>query len=321
MPATIVKRLSTALLSLVIVSIGSAAANAEYLLVTDELLDRVVRFDITTGASNLFATYPIPSSARALAVDGQGNVYSSTHTGHENVVKFIPQPGTDVLTAVDFTAKIGDFGPGQIQFYKGDLYVAGGSTAEVRQFNGVTGAPVRQFSVTGSSRFLAMTIAEDKLYYAELFQDRVRKMDLTQNPPTGGTLLLDLNRLSDPIVLTIGGNGHLFVVGQTTGNIQEYNAETGAFVRTFVDQSVFGIPEGYAIDKGMVYDAASDTYFVSVRDTIYRFDSQGALLSTYQSDLLRRGYGMVIVPEPSTYALAAVGMVALLAIKRRKAQA
>ena len=95
-----------------------------------------MKFDVITGAASLFAQYNAGDDPRNLAMDTQGHVFASLGAGHETVVKLVPQIGSSVLVSQDFTASIPGDGPGQIQFYNGNLYAAGDESRVIYQFNG-----------------------------------------------------------------------------------------------------------------------------------------------------------------------------------------
>ena len=297
---------------------AASAARAAYLLVVGAGSNNVVRFDIATGASSLYGNFPSSgghSFPRELAMDDQGQVYASTAMRNRNVVKFVPQVGTDVKTAIDFTATLGEFGPGEMQFYQGDLYVAGGRDRGIVQFDGQTGVEISRFSVTTSFNIRSLVIDGDDLYYAEIFQERVRKMDLTQSPPTGGTFLTDVTNLNEPIAMAVGGNSNLFITNRAGTLVQEFDIDTGAFVGTFVDLHALN-PAFFAQDADVVYDAALNNYFVSAGNSVFRLSPEGALLQTYQSDLLINAYGILVVPEPHSCVLLCLGLTGLVCVQR-----
>jgi hypothetical protein len=313
-----VRRMILLAILLCVASVASSVAQAAQLLVVGAGSNNVVKFDIATGASSLYANFPSAgghSFPRELAMDEMGQVFASTATRNRNVVKFVPQSGTDLKMAVDFTATVGEFGPGELQFYQGDLYVAGGRERAIIQFDGQTGAEIRRFSVTTSFNIRSLVIDGDELYYAEIFQDRVLKMDLTQAPPTGAAFFTDESNLNEPIAMAIGGNGNLFVTNRANTLVQEYDIETGGFVGTLVDLRSLN-PVFFAQDADIVLVAALDNYFVSAGNSVFRLSAQGALLQTYQSDLLTNAYGILVIPEPHSFFLLCLGMAGLMVTRR-----
>ncbi len=98
--------------------------------------------------------------------------------------------------------------------------------------------------------------------------------------------------------------------------MQEFDINTGMFVGTLVDLNVLNpaFTEGQA---DVIYDAALNNYFVSAGNKVFRLSAGGDLLQTYESDLLMGAYGLLIVPEPSSGALLAIAIAALVAAWQR----
>ena len=311
-------RVGLILISCTVLNSNSPIARGAYLLVAGKTSNNVVRFDVDTGAADVYATFSIPSSARDLELDENGQLYSSTSQGHQNVVTFVPQGRFGMLSSIDFTPDIDGFGPGQIQFYNGDLYAAGDASRAIIQYHGDTGAEIRRFSVTQSFNIRGMTIADDKLYYAEIFQERIRRMDLTQSPPTGGTFITDTTNLNEPMDMIVGGNGNLFVTNRASTLIQEYDIDTGAFVGTFSNLQSFNAA-AVPGDTGIAFDPALNNYLFASGNSVYRVSAAGTLLQTYQSPFLSGAYGLVVVPvpEPSALFAAISALISLVIVRRR----
>lgn len=285
---------------------GTLKANADpYLLVNSQGSDAIVKFDITTGAAELFGVYKPGDKPRNLAINDQGEVFASLNDGNDNVVKLVPQANTDILKSQNFSPTIGNFGPGQIHFYKGDLYAAGDASRVIFQYDGITGAKIRSFTVTGANNIRAMTIAGDYLYYTEIFHDRVRRFDLSQTPPTGGAFFTDKTNLDDSWNMTEGYEGRLIIANRGDPLIQQFDINTGAFLGTLADVSDFASTLTRSWD--VTYDNHLENYFVSAGSAVFRLDNQGSLLQTYQSPLLQEATGVITVfepvPEPRTLLL------------------
>jgi hypothetical protein len=231
-------------------------------------------------------------------------------------VRFVPQVGGTTLTTSNFTPSIGGNGPGQIQFYNGDLFAAGDAARQIIQYNGETGAEIRRFGVTSSFNIRGMTIHNDFAYYAEIFQERIRRMDLSQSPITGDTFITDTTNLNEPMDMIVGGNGNLFVTNRASTLIQEYDITTGAFVKTFANLQTFN-PSATPGAVGIEYNPALDNYFLSRGDFIYRVSPAGAWLQTYSSPLLASAYGLVVVPVPEP-GVGMLGLIVLIMIVMRR---
>lgn len=218
---------------------GPSATAAPHILVNSAGSDNLVAFNFASGAATVIGLYPGDWNPRNLAVDAAGVIYSSLNQGTQNIVKMVPQPG-GMLAPVSFTADIGGFGPGQIQFHDGKLYAAGDASRRVFEYDGATGALLGSFSSSTSFNIRALAInTAGQLYYSEIFQDRVRRFDLTTTPPTGGTLFEDAARLDESQGMAIGPTGNLVLTNRANSLLQEYDAVTGAFIRTLADVASF----------------------------------------------------------------------------------
>ncbi|HEY4312488.1 MAG TPA: PEP-CTERM sorting domain-containing protein [Pirellulales bacterium] len=286
-----------------------------YLLVNGQSSQDVVRFDLDTGAASLYATYKPNADPRNLAMDADGNIYSSLLGGNLNVVKLVPQTGTHLLTTVDFTASIGGDGPGQIQFYNGELYVAGDESRVIHVYNGSTGQQIGTLGAAQSGNIRAMAITGNTMYYEEAFQNRVHETDLTQLPTTWTTLLDDPTNLQKAINMTIGPQGDLVFANNNNTLIPMYNS-AGTFLGNLADVKTFDSTLTNAWD--VTYYAPLNEYFVSGGNEVFELSATGALLHTFSSPFLQGATGLLVVPEPSSIALLAIGALGLVAIVRRR---
>ena len=171
-------------------------------------------------------------------MDSAGNLYSSLNGGDLNVVKFVPKPGTDLLVTQNFTPTVGGDGPGQIQFYDGNLYVAGDESRVIWEYDGTTGAVVNSFTSSGSGNIRAMAITGNTLYYEEIFQGRVHQFDLSTSPPSGNLLFTDTTNLARSDNMTIGPGGILVFANTDNALIQEFSS-TGVFLGTLANLNNF----------------------------------------------------------------------------------
>ena len=160
-----------------------------------------------------------------------------------------------------------------------------------------------------------MTISDSTLYYSEIFQDRVRKFDLTHTPPTGGTFFTDSTHLNDSWNMTAGFNNVLVFANRGDTKLQEYNATTGNYLGMLADLDNFDPSLTRSWD--VTYNALLNNYFVSAGSQVYRLDDQGDLLQTYTSPLLQGASGVLAVPEPACGALMILGAFGLFTLRRK----
>ena len=301
-------------IGLLFFDVGESRAGP-FMIVNGQQSDNALKFDLATGTSELFAVYEPGVEARHMAMNDRGEVFSILHEGDQTVVKLVPQATSDVLVPQNFTRSIGRFGPGQIDFYNGDLYVAGGTERVILQFDGETGAQVGAFSGSTSFNIHAMTIGDDTLYYSEIFQDRVYQFDLTQTPPAGGLFFSDTAGLADSTNIIIGHDGNLVMSNNANPLIQRYDRQTGAFLGTLVDISAI---DPSRTNTGTIrYHAGLNNYFAGSGNNVYRLDTDGNLLETYQSPLLQQASGILfVVPEPASAVLLCVPAIWLTGLRR-----
>jgi hypothetical protein len=309
----------TLLMSLAILAMTLPAGATPYLLVNGQASNNVVRFDLVTGEASLFAEYGDGAAPRNITVREDGAIFGSLFGGSKSVVQLVLQSGSSVLQAVPFSPSIGNFGPGQLGTYQGDVYAAGDRSRVVFQYDGQTGAELDALTVTGGANIRGMVIHGSRLFYAEVFQNTIRKFDLTQDPRVGETFFANSPDVNEPFHLAIGHTGNLFVSSRQSTLIQEFDIDTGEFVRTLTDIATFEPIDTH--NYMFEYSAALKSYFVSTaRDRVYQLNEAGELVRTLQSDLLDVALGAaIVVPEPGSGLLAwlGVGGIALVVRSRR----
>lgn len=280
-----------------------AATAGPYILVNGP--SKVVKFDLATGEASLYADFGSPDSfLRNIVVREDGEVFVSTFGRNQNVVRLVEQAGVDYLVPEDFTPSIGGFGPAQMAFHNGDLYAAGDRSRAVIRYDGVTGAEIERIAAPSTGNIRGMTIGGDHLYYAEIFQDRISRFDLTTSPPSGGNFFQSFAYLDEPYSLEIGHTGNLFVGSRANTGIQEFDIESGEFIGTFVNLLDFD-PTITQTGTYFTYSRELDSYFAtSAGGKVYQFDSEGTLLQTLQSELLAgSARGIAVVPEAKSLCL------------------
>ena len=140
-----------------------------------------------------------------------------------------------MLGTTNFTQTDGGDGPGQIQFYNGNLYVAGDEGRQIFQYNGTTGGahqPLRcdQFGAI----FERWSSVETRFTTRKPFKIRCA-FDLAYSSPTGTTLFQNSPDLDKATNMTIGPQGILVLADANNTLIQEYSSTTGAFLGTLAN--------------------------------------------------------------------------------------
>lgn len=313
-PSQILQALGAVLLSATLPA--PLASAAPYMLVNCDVFGTpfVVRYELDSGEASMYGRYAAGTAPNNLAMDSHGVLFASLSGGNKNVVKFVPQEGTDVLSATDFTSTIGRFGPGQMQFYNGDLYVAADTERVVKRFDGATGALKGSLvSPDPNYNIRALAIDGDRLYYAEVFQDRGREFQLSPDPPSyQGLVFWDhTGRLEKAINVTIGPNQTLVLTDQNNFFVQQYSIITGNYLGPLVDVRTLDSAATGTWD--IQYVPSLNNYFLSARNEVFRLDANGALLQTYVGPSTLTGL-LVVVPEPSGVRLALLAVAILGAL-------
>ena len=291
---------------------------------TDGGEGKIIQFNLATGASKVFA--PVPSNGdplgarpRGVAVDDLGRVYAGLRGAGRNVVRFAP----DGTFLGDFTGSIYGAGTGLISFdQRGDLIVAGDVSLNhsVFRFAGGTGALIDTFNHPAITNVVGMTVYEDSVFAAGVFDGDIVKFDLSASPVLGDLFVSNAvpSAAREKLTaMTIGHTGNLFAASFGTGLVNEFDINTGALIRTFFATT--------GPTRDLVYDPITQRYYRS-GDSLFAYDINGQLVSTFTHPELDTGYGIAIVeavPVPAALPLfgSAVVLLGFLAVRRRGKQA
>jgi glucose/arabinose dehydrogenase len=217
-------RFSPPLLALLLLALPVPFARAD-LFVSSTLTDQVLRYDATTGTPVGTGVFVPAGSAglggpTGLAFGPNGNLFVGNFSN--GVLEFNGTTGAPVGSGVFVPfGSAGLRSPYGVAFGPdGNLFVSSrfsyntgnGVLGQILEFNGTTGAPV------GSGVFV-------------------------QGSSTG---------LHDPLGLTFGPNGNLFVVDGYTGQVLEYDGRTGAPIGTgvFVPAGSAGLTNPFDVGFG-----------------------------------------------------------------------
>jgi DNA-binding beta-propeller fold protein YncE len=166
------------------------------------------------------------------------------------------------------------------------------------------------------------------LLYVTLDDDTIATYDTTGN--VGSVILATKaifasTNLKQPGGLAFDSSGNLYAANNVDYSISKFDS-SGAYVsRIFSENGSLSIPQGLAFDStGNLYAANLDN------STISKFNSSGTFLTSWSTGASARAFPFppapaflafrpVSVPEPSTYALAAIatGVMAYLACRRK----
>jgi sugar lactone lactonase YvrE len=262
--------------------LGAAFDSSGNFFVSDSNIDTVLKFNGTTS------TFASADNAAGIAFGPTGNLFvvgSST----PGLVTVLNGTTGAVVTTSDAGGALMD-PEGATRGPDGNIYVAGGDAKDVMEFNGTTGAFIKEFVAGGS----------------------------------GG--------LSSARGVAFGPDGNLYVTSFGSGQVLEYNGATGAFIASFAQAT--GSCSGLSLPRGLTFGPDGNLYVSSFGsgDVMEFNGSTGACMSNFIPAgtggldgptfvLFGEPGGGTTVPEPSSLALAAFGLIALAALKKmREAQ-
>ena len=168
----------------------------------------------------------------------------------------------------------------------GNLYVASGATDQILRYNGATGGFLDAFVPAGSGGLdypRGITFGTDgNLYVSSYNTNSVLRYGgpmtaLSGSPspasgqPGAGFVAPSSGGLYQPINLAFGPDGNLYIDGMKLPGILRFDGTTGAFVDTFVPNSIGGLAAG----RGMAFDQEGWLYVGDSYNNVHRYDSLG----------------------------------------------
>ncbi|MFO0809261.1 MAG: Calx-beta domain-containing protein [Gemmataceae bacterium] len=218
---------------------------------------------------------------QAIALGPDGNVYVTCNNGA--VRRYNGSTGAYISTFVaqgsgglSGTTVFGlAFGP------DGNLYVASPATSQVLEYNGGTGAFIRAFVAAGSGGLntpSGVTFGPDgNLYVSSRNTNAVLRYQgplaaspgspLPASGQSGATFVSPFSGgLTQPLLSAFGPDGNFYVGGGQTSGLLRFDANTGAFLNTFVP---------YIQAIALAFDQEGRLYVRGELNSIQRFDAQG----------------------------------------------
>jgi streptogramin lyase len=252
---------------------------------------------VTAGSGGL-------SGPEDITIGPDGNLYvvtlSSTvlryNSGTGQFISTFVSQGSGGLSVSDPAGLA--FGP------DGNLYVASRGTNQVLSYNGTTGAFISAFvsaGLGGLSGPTGITFGADgNLYVGSFNNNEIMRYNgpLAADPGTadpasgqsGATFVASSSGgVFQPYHAIFSPDGNLYVTGEQTDGVLRYNGTTGAFINTFVPDTL-----GKVLGRSMAFDQEGRLYVADFSGDVHRYDSQGNSLG----DLLVDTVNQVTLNKP-----------------------
>lgn len=172
----------------------------------------------------------------------------------------------------------------------GDMYIVSvdflGDTT-ILQYDGSTGNFVGEV-VTGLNSFVFFTLTfgpNGNLYFPvtldflDVSENSILEYDINSGE-LGTFVAPEIDGLDKPLGLTFGTHNNLFVVGQDSNNILEYDGTSGEFLNVFADFDSIGVANPVDLTFG-----PSDDLFVTIssNESVARIDGVTGMIETFVS--------------------------------------
>jgi len=309
------RRLSrTACSSLMLLALAAPLPAADMLYVSLDN-DTIVSYDTTGNDSTAIAATKSTFAStnlkdpRGLAFDTSGNLYAGNWTNPGTISKF----NSSGVYQSNITSNLTNVA-GLAFDSSGNLYAVNRVGNTISKFN----SSGNYLSNITTNLNVPMGLAIDSsgnLYAANAGNSTISKFNSSGVYQSNIT-----SNLNSPIGLAFDSSGNLYAANSSSNTISKFDS-SGAYV------SVGSIPTtNLSVPIGLAFDSSGNLYAAnSTSKTISKFDSSGTFLTSWSTGATAipkfLAFKPVTVPEPSTYALAAIatGVMAYLA-RRRKAR-
>lgn len=210
--------------------------------------DRILRYNGSTGA---FIDVFIDNGAKGLPAGTldypvdmtfgpDGALYVSSQL-NDSILRFNAATGTFIDVFVP-TASGGLDGPSGIQFFGGDLFVAGRHSNAAYRYDGSTGAYEITIGTGALNTAYGLDFGPDgNLYVASGASSQVVKFNPSTGANLGAFVAAGSGGLSAPIGVEFGPSGHLYAASFNTDSVKRYDGTTGASLGDFVTAGSGGL--------------------------------------------------------------------------------
>jgi DNA-binding beta-propeller fold protein YncE len=297
--------------SLMLLALAAPLPAADILYVTLNN-NTIVSYD-TTGnvGETILATKSTFASTnlnnpRGLAFDTSGNLYAGNWTNPGTISKFNSSGvyQSNITSNLSYVAALAFDS-------SGNLYAVNRGGNTISKFNS-SGNYLSNITTNMNVPY-GLAIYSGNLYVANAGDSTISKFD------SSGVYISNITtNLGSPYGLAFDSSGNLYAANNSSNTISKFDS-SGAYVNIgSIGSTNLSGPSGLAFDSSGNLYASNGT-----SKTISKFDSSGTFLTSWSTGTATPqllAFKPVTVPEPSTYALAAIatGVMAYLA-RRRKA--
>lgn len=293
-----VRRAACGLLATLAFTMPVQAVDLLYVSMVD---NTIATFDVSSGNAATIAssklTFASLTSPQGLVFDSSGNLYAAGAATND-ISKITPGG-----VVSQFATGVTQPGPLAIDS-SGNLFAGEAGGTAIKQIT--PGGVVSTFA-TGLVNPSGLTIDSSGNLYAS-----ANAVGNIQKVTTGGVVSTYATGMNSPNQLTIDSSGNLYVTNNVNGTVSKVT--TGSVVSTFAT--------GLGTPMGITIDSAGNFYVINGAgaNTISKIDSTGNVLFAFNTGVggVNLTFGATAVPEPSTYALAAIAAGVMGAIARRR---
>ncbi|MGH1493720.1 MAG: Ig-like domain-containing protein [Acidimicrobiales bacterium] len=235
----------------------------------------------------------------SIAVEVDGGDADAASATISNVAPVLSTTGAaTVSTGSPYTLNLGVTDPGDdtisgwtINWGDGTIDSIVGNPATVSHTYSGVGFT---YNITASATDEDGTVLQNELLVPSYDGDEVFRY-----AATSGNFVQNFAATTVPVQALVGPDGQLYVSGQSSDNVERYNAQTGAYVDEFVSSGSGGLNAA----GGMAFGPDGNFYVTRTNGGhVLRYDGiSGAHIDTFVSGSASESYGAIFGPDGNLY--------------------
>ena len=303
-------RLVQMALSLMVLLAFAAPLPAVDMLYVALANDTIVSYDTTGNVGSTIAASVATfassnlSGVKGLVFDSSSNLYAANNGGtYVNTISKFNSSGAYLSNIIGNLTS-----PAGLAFdISGNLYAANFTANTISKFNS-SGAYVSNISGNlNGPQGLACDISGN-LYVANNNNNTISKFN-----SSGAYVSSISGNLNGPLGLAFDISGNLYAANANNSTISKFNSSDGYLI---------SISGNLNVPYSLAFDSSGNLYAANFGDsTISKFNSSGTFLTSWSTGSAKPqflAFKPVSVPEPSTYAMAAIATGVMAAVARRR---